>query len=224
MKHYHTDIMSLDRMEVPSSAFDQPTEDMVDALPLLYQRGYLTIKDYNPELDTYILSIPNQEVRIGYAKGLLPSYTGLNATDVQMGFASKFWMALKKNDINLAMHELQSYLAAIPYVEGFKRKLAEAATAEGFYEYTLYLVFSMLNVYVRTQVKCAHGRTDMVIFTSDTIYVMGFKVNDSAQKALSQINEKGYALPYLTDGRRIVKVGVKFSADLRTIEEWVTAE
>lgn len=224
MKHYHTDIMSLDRMEVPSSAFDQPTEDMVDALPLLYQSGYLTIKDYNPELDTYILSIPNQEVRIGYAKGLLPSYTGLNATDVQMGFASKFWMALKKNDINLAMRELQSYLAAIPYVEGFKRKLAEAATAEGFYEYTLYLVFSMLNVYVRTQVKCAHGRTDMVIFTSDTIYVMEFKVNDSAQKALSQINEKGYALPYLTDGRRIVKVGVKFSADLRTIEEWVTAE
>lgn len=206
MKHYHTDIMSLDRMEVPSSAFDQPTEDMVDALPLLYQRGYLTIKDYNPELDTYILSIPNQEVRIGYAKGLLPSYTGLNATDVQMGFASKFWMALKKNDINLAMHELQSYLAAIPYVEGFKRKLAEAATAEGFYEYTLYLVFSMLNVYVRTQVKCAHGRTDMVIFTSDTIYVMGFKVNDSAKKHSHRLTRKDMHCPTSPTGGALSKL------------------
>ena len=95
-------------------------------------------------------------------------------------------------------------------------------TAEGFYKYTLYLIFSMLNVYVRTQVKCAHGRTDIVVYMPDTIYVLELKVNDSAQKALEQINEKGYAKPYLTDGRHIVKVGIKFNADSRTIEEWAT--
>ena len=222
MKHYRTNIMSLDRMEVPTTAFDQPTEDMEDALPILYQCGYLTIKDYNPELGTYILSIPNQEVKIGYTKGLLPSYIGLKATDVQMGFASKFWMALRKDDIDLAMRELQVYLAGIPYVEGFKKKLAEAATAEGFYEYTLYLIFSMLNVYARTQVKCAHGRTDIIVFMPDTIYILELKVNDSAQKALVQINEKGYAKPYQTDGRRIVKVGIRFNSESRTIEEWAS--
>ena len=223
MQHYKTDIMSLDKLEVPSSAFDRPTENMKDALPLLYQSGYLTIKDYDREGDIYTLAIPNQEVRIGYAKGLLPTYTGLNDADVQTGFALKFWRALKKDDVDLAMHEMQSYMAGVPYVEGFKQKLQEADTAEGFYEYTLYLIFSMLNVYVRTQVKCAGGRTDMVVWMPDTTYVFELKVNGTAQEALEQIDSKGYALPYRTEGRRVVKVGVKFNADTKAPEDWLIA-
>lgn len=139
MQHFKTDIMSLDRLEVPSSAFDQPTENMKDALPLLYQSGYLTIKDYDQEIEAYTLSIPNREVRIGYIQGLLPTYIGVKSSDVQMGFAAKFWRALKQNNIDLAMREMQAYMADVPYVEGFKKKLAEAANAEGFYEYTMYL-------------------------------------------------------------------------------------
>ena len=222
MQHFHTDITSLDSLDVPESAFDQPTENMRDALPLLYQSGYLTIKDYDPDTEAYALAIPNQEVRVGYVNGLLPTYTGLNSADVQMGFAAKFWKALKQGDIDLAMRQMQAYLAGIPYVEGFKQKLAEAATKEGFYEYTFYLIFSMLNVYVRTQVKVAGGRTDMVIFMPDTIYVMELKVGDSAQHALDQIQERGYAKPYLTDGRRVVEVGVRFDTDKFTVEEWKT--
>ena len=221
MQHFRTDITSLDHLEVPSSAFDQPTENMTDALPLLYQSGYLTIKDYDPEGEFYTLSIPNQEVRIGYVKGLMPTYTGLKDSDVQMGFALKFWRALKQGDIELAMQEMQAYLTGIPYVEGFKQKLADAATAEGFYEYTMYLIFSMLNVYAKTQVKCAGGRVDMVVWMPDTIYVFELKKDDTAQKALEQIDSKGYAIPYQTDGRRVVKVGVKFNADTRVPEEWV---
>ena len=219
--HFRTDVVSLDRLEVPSSAFDQPTENMHDALPLLYQSGYLTIKSYDRDLQAYTLSIPNQEVRIGYTRGLLPIYTGLNDADVQMGFAAKFWKALRKGDADLAMREMQSYMAGIPYVEGFKQKLAEAATAEGFYEYTLYLIFSMLNVYVRTQVKCAGGRVDMVVWMPDTTYVFELKVNGTAQEALEQIDTKDYALPYQTDGRKVVKIGVKFNAETRIPDEWV---
>jgi len=221
MQHFHTNITALDTLEVPASAFDQPTENMQDALPLLYQSGYLTIKDYNPDLQSYHLAIPNQEVRVGYVNGLLPTYTGLNSADVQMGFAAKFWLALKKDDIDLAMQHMQSYLAGIPYVEGFKEKLAEAKTREGFYEYTFYLVFSMLNVYVRTQVKVAGGRTDMVVFMPDAIYVMELKVGDTAHHALEQINARGYAKPYLSDGRKVVKIGVRFDADKHTVDEWV---
>ncbi len=221
MQHFRTDITSLDRMEVASSAFDQPTENMVDALPLLYQSGYLTIKGYDPESEVYTLSIPNQEVRIGYTQGLLPAYIGLKGSDVQVGFALKFWRALKKGDVDLAMREMQAYMATIPYVEGFKKKLAEAATAEGFYEYTMYLIFSMLNVYVHTQVKCAGGRTDLVVWMPDTIYVFELKVNGTAQEALEQIDEKSYAIPYQTNGRPVVKVGVKFDAEKRVPEEWV---
>ena len=222
MQHFHTDITSLDSLEVPASAFDQPTENMHDALPLLYQSGYLTIKDYDPDTEAYALAIPNQEVRVGYVNGLLPTYTGLNSSDVQMGFAAKFWKALKQGDIDLAMRQMQAYLAGIPYVEGFKQKLAEAATKEGFYEYTFYLIFSMLNVYVRTQVKVAGGRVDMVVLMPDTIYVMELKTGDSAQHALDQIDARGYAKPYLTDGRRVVEVGIRFDIDKFTVEEWKT--
>ena len=220
LQHFHTDITSLDSLDVPESAFDQPTENMKDALPLLYQSGYLTIKDYDPDTEAYYLAIPNQEVRVGYIYGLLPTYTGLNSGDVQIGFAAKFWKALKQGDIDLAMQHMQAYLAGIPYVEGFKQKLAEAKTKEGFYEYTFYLIFSMLNVYVRTQVKVAGGRVDMVIFMPDTIYVMELKVGDSARHALEQIDVRGYAKPYLTDVRQVVKVGIRFDADKHTVDEW----
>ncbi len=221
MKHFHTDITSLDRLEVPSTAFDQPTENMQDALPLLYQSGYLTIKNYDRESQIYTLSIPNQEVRVGYTRGLLPTYVGLNDADVQTGFALKFWRALKNDDIDQAMAYMQTYLASIPYVEGFKKKLAEAKTKEGFYEYTFYLIFSMLNVYVRTQVKVAGGRIDMIVLMPETIYIMEMKIGDSAYNALRQINEKEYAKPFATDGRRIVKVGIRFDAEKHTVDEWV---
>mgnify|MGYP002623976707 CR=1 FL=1 len=220
LQYFQTDITSLDHLELPSSAFDQPTENMEDALPLLYQSGYLTIKDYDPDGEFYTLSIPNQEVRIGYVRGLMPTYTGLKDSDVQMGFALKFWRALKQGDIDLAMREMQAYMAGIPYVEGFKQKLADAATAEGFYEYTMYLIFSMLNVYVRTQVKCQGGRVDMVVRMPDTTYVFEFKTTGTAGEALAQIDGKHYALPYQFNGNKVVKVGVKFNADTRVPEEW----
>ena len=221
LQHFRTDITSLDSMEVPATAFDKPTEAMEDALPLLYQSGYLTIKDYDRESQMYLLQLPNQEVRVGYTQGLLPVFTGIKAKDVQAGFALKFWRALKRGDAQQAMLDMQSYLASIPYVEGFKKKLEEVSNAEGFYEYTLYLIFSMLNVYVRTQVKCAGGRADIVVLMPDAIYVMELKVNGTAQEALQQIDDKGYARPYGQDGRRIVKIGARFSMESKTVEDWV---
>ena len=221
MQHFRTDITALEKMEVPSTAFDKPTEAMTTALPLLYQSGYLTIKDYERESATYTLGIPNQEVRVGYAEGLLPAYVGLDGSDVQVGFALKFWRSLKRGDIDQAMRDMQTYLASIPYVEGFKRKLEEVSNAEGFYEYTFYLIFSMLNVYARTQVKCSGGRADIVVWMPDAIYVMELKVNGTAQEALKQIVDKGYARPYDNDGRPVVKIGISFSLQSKSVEDWV---
>ena len=221
LMHFKADITDVERLDVPASAFDRPTEDMTNALPLLYQSGYLTIKDYDREGYIYTLSIPNQEVRTGYAEGLLPYYIGLESKDVQTGFALKFWRALKKGDADLAMREMQAYMAGIPYVEGFKKKLKDAATAEGFYEYSMYLIFSMLNVYVRTQVKCAGGKVDMVVWMPDTIYVFELKVGDTPQHAMRQITQHGYDIPYKADDRRVVKVGVTFNAESRVPESWV---
>ena len=224
MRRYRTDITKMDDLHVPSSAFDQPTENMRNALPLLYQSGYLTIKDYDWDLEEYTLSIPNREVRVGFTEGLLPIVTGIEGYEVQSGFASRFWRALRTKDTDLALRELQAYLEELPYVEGFKKKLEEVTVAEGFYEWTFYLIFSMLNVYVQTQVKCARGRADMVVFMPDTIYVMELKLNGTAQDALDQINDKGYALRYATDPRPVVKVGMGFSIEKRTLTEYKIIE
>ena len=221
MQYFRTDITTLEHIEAVASAFDRPTEAMENALPLLYQSGYLTIKDYDRETDSYILSIPNTEVRVGFIDGLMPTYIGLDGSSVQVGFAMKFWRALKRNDFDLAMQEMKAFLAGIPYVAGFQKKLAEVKNYEGFYEYTFYLIFNMLNVYARTQVKCAGGRIDFVVQMPDTVYVFELKISGTAQEALDQINSKGYALPYATDGKKVVKVGVQFDRDTMTVGEYL---
>ena len=221
MQHFRTDITAMDRIEEPSDAFDRPTEAMETVLPLLYQSGYITIKGYDRESDIYTLGIPNNEVRLGFTRGLLPIYVGIDGPNVQKGFALKLWQALKKNDIDLAMQEMKAYFAGLPYVEGFQKKLAEVKNYEGFYEWSLYLIFSMLNVYVRTQVKCAGGRTDVVVEMPDTTYVFELKANGTAKEALDQINSKGYALPYETEGRQVVKVGVAFERETMTVGDYL---
>jgi hypothetical protein len=116
MQKFSTDITSLNGFEAASDDFDKPTEAMTTALPLLYQSGYITIKSYDRESDTYILSIPNEEVQIGYVQGLLPTYTGIEVSDLRTGFALKFWRALKSDDLDLALREMQAFLAGLPYV------------------------------------------------------------------------------------------------------------
>ena len=133
----------------------------------------------------------------------------------------KFWRALKKDNIELAMSEMKAYFASLPYIEGFKKKLEEMATAEGFYEWSMYLIFSMLNVYVQTQVKCSGGRADMVVHMPNTTYVFELKINGTAQQAVDQINSYGYAIPYETEGKNVVKVGVNFSTETKNIEDWI---
>ena len=219
MRHFRTDITTMERIEASSSAFDRPTEAMTTALPLLYQSGYLTIKDYEREGNSYVLAIPNKEVRTGLTEGLIPTYTGLDSSAVQDGFAIKFWRALKREDIDTAMEEMKAFLAGIPYVEGFQKKLEEVKNYEGFYEYTFWLIFNMLNVYARTQVKCKNGRIDFVVQMPETTWVFELKVNGTAHEALEQINSKGYAIPYQTEVRRVVKVGVQFARDTMTVGE-----
>ncbi len=221
MQQFRTDITSMDFIVSDALAFDRPTEAMENALPLLYQSGYLTIKDYDRETETFVLSIPNKEVRTGLINGLIPTYIGLDSSIVRNSFAIKLWRFLKRNDIDAAMAELKSFLAGIPYVEGFKKKLESVSNYEGFYEYTFWLIFNMLNFYARTQVKCAQGRIDVVLEMPDATYVFELKVNGTAKEALDQINSKNYALPYSTEGRKVVKIGIQFDRDTMTVGDYI---
>ena len=200
----------LDRMtEIAQSDFDISPEFTDSILPLLYQTGYLTIKAYCPEDDSYTLGYPNREVREGFLKGLLNSYRG--SEGMSASFVLQFNKALKTNDINGAMERLQSFLAGIPY--DLENK------TEKHFQTIIYLIFSLLGYYIRAEVKSAAGRADAVCWTKDRTYVFEFKLDGSAEDALKQIDDKGYLIPYKADGT-CVKVGVNISSQTRTLESW----
>ena len=223
MQRFHTDPTILDSIEAASSIFDRPSETMSDAISLLYQSGYLTIKSYDRDFETYQLGIPNKEVKVGLSENLLPVYT--NRSDFEnAGLIQNFCRALLREDLEKALSVMRAYLAGIPYPEGGKEILQDMGKSEYYYETIFYLMFSFMNRHVKTQVKTCRGRADMVMFTATTIYVFELKINKSAQEALEQIDQKGYMIPYTADGRKLVKCGISFSTETRTIEDWMIKE
>ena len=223
MRRFNMEITSLDDIEASASVFDRPSETMTDALALLYQSGYLTIKGYDRDFETYRLGIPNKEVRVGLSENLLPSYTSQsdyeNATLIQ-----KFCRAVLNEDLESALTVLRAYLAGIPYPEGGKEILEDMEKCEYYYETVFYLIFSFMNRHIRTQVKTCRGRADMVMRTSKAVYVFELKMNKPAGEALEQIDGKGYMIPYTAEGLKRVKCGISFSTRTRTIEEWQIRE
>ena len=219
MQRFKTDVTELDNVFAFSSSFDRPTEKMTDALPLLYQSGYLTIKDYDPLTKGYFLGIPNKEVRAGLMENLLPLYTNLS-DGTSLGFAARFYQALVYGNIDKAMTLMKSYFASIPYPEGGKDVLADMQKNEYYYETVFYIMLSMMNIAVLTQVKSCRGRADAVMFSPHTIFVFEIKINKPAKEALAQIDEKGYMVPFEADERKLVKIGISFSTETRTIEDW----
>ena len=216
MKRFHTDLTKLDGSEAGADDFDAPTENMHSVLPLFYQSGYLTIKAYDPILSNYTLGYPNEEVKVGLMHALLPFYVVKDPVEARTA-AGKMYLALRKDDIDEALEAARAFFASIPYQEG---TLQDAPTSEGHFTAMLYVMFSFLNVYVYTQVRTAKGRMDILMKTDTTIYVMELKLDGTVEEALKQIDDKGYAIPYEADGRRIVKVGICFSSEERTITEW----
>ncbi len=220
MKRFHTDLTKLDGSEAGADDFDAPTENMHSVLPLFYQSGYLTIKGYDPILSNYTLGYPNEEVKVGLMHALLPFYVVKDPVEARAA-AGKMYLALRKDDIDEALEAARAFFAGIPYQEG---TLQDAPTSEGHFTAMLYVMFSFLNVYVYTQVRTAKGRMDILMKTDTTIYVMELKLDGTVEEALRQIDDKGYAIPYEADGRRIVKVGIRFSSEERTITEWKIEE
>ena len=212
---YHVNLSTLESQEAVLNSFDQSTEEMTDALPLLYQSGYLTIKKYNPMFQEYTLGVPNREVRNGLLNSLIPHYVNPRRSDND-AFLLGFSKAVYRNDIEAALEHMRTYLATIPYdLENHSEK---------HYQTIFYLMFSFLNIYIQTEVKSAIGRADAVMHMSDTIYVFELKVDKSAEEALAQIDKKGYMLPYHADGKRLVKIGISFDSTQRTISEWKIKE
>ena len=219
MKENRTNLLDLEKLELTASQFDAPFDSMNSVLPLLYQSGYLTIKGYDPDAWLYTLGFPNTEVKVGFLENFLVYMTG--GSDNSEGFASRFYVSLMKHDIEGAMRLMQSFFASIPYLDHGNNDLDELTRFEAYYEVLMYVVFSIFNCRVFTQVKTALGRADVVVFMKDATYVMELKVGGTAQEALEQINSNDYAIPYQGTGLPVAKIGIGFSREKRTVSEWV---
>lgn len=208
-------IRYLENMEAKPEDFDKATDYLTDPVPVLYQSGYLTIKQYDPLFRAYILGYPNEEVRVGFLETLIPSY--LNQPTRESNFyIVTFLRDLMKGDVESCMLRTQAFFASIP--NDLENK------TEKHYQTIFYLIFRLMGQYVDTEVKSATGRADVVVKLQDAIYVFEFKMDGSAAEALAQINGKGYAIPYQTDHRKVVKIGVNFDSVTRTIGEWIIEE
>jgi len=202
----------IDGIEVKSSAFTEYRADANNPIPMIYQSGYLTVKDYDKEYDLYTLGFPNEEVRYGFLEYLIPYYTAVT-TDASGFHITKFCKELQACDTDAFMERLKVFFADIPYELNNKN--------EKHYQAIFYVIFSLMGQYVKTEVSSSKGRADAVVKTKDYIYVFEFKLNDTAEAAIAQIDDKGYLIPYQLDERKLVKIGVEFSKEERNINRYI---
>ena len=191
--------------------------DVEKPLPMIYQSGYLTIKDYDLEENTYLLDFPNNEVKSGFVSLLIADY--LNSPEDNMASWIRTGVrALKDGDPDKFRRLLTSFLSSIPYT---MRRKENEREKERYFHYTFFLLLRLVSVYtVYTEKEQSGGRVDCIVETDKYIYIFEFKLDGTADEALRQIEEKGYALPYLADRRKLYRIGVSFSSETGTVEEW----
>ena len=199
-----------------ASAFDTPTENIKEILPLMYQSGYLTIKDYNRFTNLYSLDIPNKEVRIGLMQSLFPNYVQQTTEDHGCTVIAEMYDKLLKEDVNGVLTLLQQFLLTVPQCDN--------THYEGHYQQMLYIIFSLFGMYVDVEVRTSTGRVDMVMRTATKLYLFELKTNRSAEAAIKQIDLKDYPSRFTLDHLPIVRVGINFDCDKHTITEWEIAE
>jgi len=202
----------LDGIELEPFAFSEYRVDVKNPIPMIYQSGYLTIKDYDKKFGLYTLGFPNDEVRYGFLKFLMPYYT--DVTNDESGFhIAKFCRELESGQAEAFMNRMKVFFAKIPY------ELSN--DNERHYQAVFYIVFTLIGQYIDAEIRSASGRADAVVKTQDYIYLFEFKLDGSAEEAIKQIDDKDYLLPYQLDGRKLVKVGVDFSKEKRNINNFI---
>ena len=215
LQKYHVNVMDIEKKSCDVDDFDVSPEMMTSALPLLYQSGYLTIKKYNPILHRYTLEYPNREVKIGMLKSLAPNYLSPISLD-NNSLVGDFLEKLYDADVEGAMVRLKAYLASI------SNRLSNKSERD--FQTVFYLVFNLMGAHMRVEEDSAVGRADAVVYMPDAVFVFELKYDGSAEEAIRQIDEKGYLIPYSSDGKRLFKIGVNYDSTQRTISDWIIRE
>lgn len=212
LKEHHYDLYRMAHEETDAEVLDSIDASSTNPIPVIYQSGYLTIKGYDSRFGIYRLGFPNREVEEGFMKYLLPFYANVSPVRVPFHIAN-FVKEIEGGDYDAFFSRLQSFFADTPYE--LVRDL------ELHYQNVLFIIFKLMGFYVQVEYHTSQGRVDLVLKTDLYIYVMEFKLEGTADEALRQINEKGYALPFAKDPRRLFKIGVNFSSETRNLEKWI---
>ena len=219
LKEAHYFIPDLDgNVELNESGLETYRAVTENALPILFQSGYLTIIGYIKEARLYKLGFPNDEVRYGFLENLLPAYSSLPLGDTGKS-VWQFVQDIREGKVDSFMERMRSIIAGIPY-DNFTEE--NMKLREQNYQTAVYLIFALMGQFVQTEVHCSTGRADCVVTTADSIYLFEFKLtgNGSAEDALNQIKEKEYAAKYQTDGKKLILIGASFDEKMRTINDW----
>lgn len=184
-------------------------------IPLLFQSGYLTVKDYDREFEMYRLGFPNLEVERGFTRFLIPYYTRLKSDQGQL-FVANFVKDLRAGRVESFMQRLETLFADGDY--------QVMGNAELYFQNAVWIIFKMIGFYTEVERHTTDGRMDMLIKTADYIFIIEFKLDKSADEAIQQIEDKQYAKPFEQDGRKIYKIGVNFSTKTKCIDGWKIAE
>ena len=190
--------------------------DVERPLPMIYQSGYLTIKAYDRDFNTFLLDFPNNEVKGGFLTMVASSY--LQPAEETGSWIRSLVVALRKGEVE-HVHELfTSFLSGIPYT---MRRKENEVERERYFQYTIYLIMRLFSVYTLYAEKVhIQGRVDCIVETPQYVYIFEFKLDGTAEEALRQIEEKGYAREYAADSRKIYKIGASFSSETGTISDW----
>ena len=192
LKKTNYDLRELDGVEVYAASLTDDRADVNNPIPMIYQSGYLTIKDFDSEFQRYTLVFPNYEVKYGFLNFVVPFYTPRLATEMPF-YIGNFVKELREGDPESFLSRLRAFFADFPYELNDK--------TERHYQVVLYLVFKLLGQFTEAEERSAHGRADAVVWTKDYIYLFEFKLDGDAQAALQQIDAKGYLIPYTADGQ-----------------------
>ena len=218
LRSHHFDVRRFTNKTIfaGESVLQDYTGDTLSPTPLLYQAGYLTIAAYDKRLKRYTLSVPNEEVKYGLLSSMMPSYvpcaTEANSLDI---FTLEEYIA--NGDLDAVRDFLTAIFAGIPYTSAEE-------PFEHYFQSVIYLIFTLLGQYAICEMHTFTGRIDCVVATDRFLYLFEFKRDESAEKALQQINDKSYALPFRADSRKLYKIGVAFDSEKRILSDWKAEE
>lgn len=215
LQDYHENLNDLTGKYYDESEFVDYRADREMPLPMIYQSGYLTIKDFDWEMRTYLLDFPNDEVRKGFVTMTANSY--FSSREDAGTWVRSAVIALKRGELDKFKTLLTSFLASIPYTARRKENETEK---ERYFSYTLYLIFRIASCYITyIEKEQSYGRLDCCIETPQYVYVFEFKLDGSADAALQQIDERGYTTEFEASGKTIYKIGVNISSETGTVAE-----